>query len=141
MWLKTCALKQHGETLRFFMSDLWDSQSKGNSITVKCTEGNWLLSLCPPKKFLHTQFGGGPQKYFQSGPAHAKTSTAHFEYLQENCHEFSFNLSRKTREINYLPISGYYPVSQHTNTRRVIIIDIRTNPTTDVRYFDLHYTK
>jgi len=28
------------------------------------------------------------------------------------CHEFAFNLSRKSREINYLTIGGYYPLNR-----------------------------
>jgi len=77
----------------------------------------------PSKTFLHTQLSQAPQKYFQSGPALAKAGPVHVCILTiKLCHEFAFNLSRKSREINYLTISGYYPVY------RLAIIDIRTKP-------------
>jgi len=36
-------------------------------------------------------------------------STFVYRIYNKLFHEFTFNLSRKSREINYLTISGYYP--------------------------------
>jgi len=52
-------------------------------------------------------------------------------------HDCAINLSRKSREINCLTVSGYYPVNRlvklQINIRiyplSVKIIDIRSNPT------------
>jgi len=67
----------------------------------------------PPKIFLHTQLSGDPQKYFQLDPAHAKASLAHIcIFTTKLFHGFAFNISRKSREIQYIKISGYYPVNQ-----------------------------
>ena len=69
--------------------------------------------LSRPKNFLHTQLSGAPQKYFQSGPAHAKAGLVRIcIFTIKLCHEFALNLLRKSCEINYLTISGYYPVNR-----------------------------
>ena len=52
-------------------------------------------------------------------------------------HDFAINLSRKSREINCLTVSGYYPDNRLVKLQlniwiyplSVKIIDIRTNPT------------
>jgi len=36
-----------------------------------------IMTWCSPKKNLHAQLSGAPQKYFQSGPALAKTGHVH----------------------------------------------------------------
>ena len=68
-------------------------------------------------------------------------------YNKTVCHDFTMNLSRKSRETNCLTISGYYPVNQLPNIqiyiRIVKIIDIPTNPsvcyTGDVRETSLRH--
>ena len=51
------------------------------------------------------------KKYLQLGPALAKAGPVHVCIFKTKlCHEFAFNLSRKSHETNYLTISSYYPV-------------------------------
>jgi len=101
-----CAKYQSIKSLE--MSSMSWCHSFGSSCFTSLTS---IIMTVPLKNFCTYHAVGASQKYFRSGPALAKASPVHVCISAiKLCHEFAFNLSSISHQINYLTISSYYPV-------------------------------